>query len=38
MRDIVIHEYFGVTTSLVYRVAIADIPNLKDKIEKVRDD
>lgn len=36
MRDIVIHQYFGVTTALVWRVAISDLPNLKPKIEAVK--
>ena len=35
MRDIVIHEYFGVTTSLVWRVATSEIPGLKKQIEKI---
>ncbi|MCF6360136.1 MAG: DUF86 domain-containing protein [Cyclobacteriaceae bacterium] len=35
MRDIVIHEYFGITTPLVWRVATADIPNLKAKIKMI---
>ncbi|MCB0375526.1 MAG: DUF86 domain-containing protein, partial [Sinomicrobium sp.] len=35
MRDIVIHEYFGVTISLVWRVATSEIPQLKQQIEKI---
>lgn len=36
MRDIVIHEYFGVSFSLIWEVITADIPNLKKEIEKIR--
>ena len=35
MRDVVIHQYFGVTIGLVWRVATCEIPDLKDKIEKI---
>lgn len=35
MRDVVIHQYFGVTIGLVWRVATSEIPNLKDRIEKI---
>ncbi len=35
MRDIVIHEYFGVTIGLVWRVATFEIPELKKQIEKI---
>jgi uncharacterized protein with HEPN domain len=35
MRDIVMHQYFGVTIGLVWRVATSDIPDLKEKIEKI---
>jgi uncharacterized protein with HEPN domain len=35
MRDIVIHQYFGVTIGLVWRVANSDIPNLKGEIKKI---
>ncbi len=38
MRDIVIHEYFGITIGLVWRVATSDIPNLKEKIKVVADE
>lgn len=38
MRDIVIHQYFGVTFGLVWRVATFEIPNLKEQIiEIIRD-
>ena len=32
MRDIVVHEYFGVTLAMVWQVAVQDIPELKDQI------
>jgi uncharacterized protein with HEPN domain len=35
MRDVVIHQYFGVTIGLVWRVATSEIPNLKEKIEEI---
>ena len=35
MRDIVIHEYFGVSIGMVWRVATTDIQELKSQIEKV---
>lgn len=35
MRDIVVHEYFGVSAGMVWRVATYEIPNLKREIEKV---
>ena len=36
MRDIVIHQYFGVTIGLVWCVATSDLPNLKDRIVEIR--
>ena len=35
MRDIVIHQYFGVTIGLVWRVATSEIPELREEIEKI---
>lgn len=35
MRDVVIHQYFGVTIGLVWRVATSEIPNLKGRIEQI---
>lgn len=35
MRDIVIHEYFGVSIGMVWRVARFDIQELKPQIEKI---
>lgn len=38
MRDVVIHQYFGVTIGLVWRVATSEIPALKEKIQQIKDD
>lgn len=38
MRDVVIHQYFGVTISLVWKVATSDVPAIKEKIEKIMDE
>ena len=35
MRDIIIHEYFGVTLEMVWVVATDDILNLKTKVEEM---
>jgi len=36
MRDIIIHEYFGVTLSMVWIVAQNDLPELKSEILKIK--
>jgi uncharacterized protein with HEPN domain len=35
MRDIIIHEYFGVTLEMVWIVATEDILELKTKVEEI---
>jgi uncharacterized protein with HEPN domain len=35
MRDIIIHEYFGVTLSMVWVVTQRDLPDLKSKIKDI---
>jgi uncharacterized protein with HEPN domain len=35
MRDVVIHQYFGVSVGLIWRVATADIPSMKEKITDI---
>ncbi|MCK5842490.1 MAG: DUF86 domain-containing protein [Candidatus Sabulitectum sp.] len=35
MRDIVIHQYFGVSIVLIWRVATTDIPKLKSEFERI---
>lgn len=36
MRDILIHEYFGVDLKLAWQTAIKDIPDLKKKLLKIK--
>ena len=38
MRDIAIHQYFGVSVALVWRVANVDIPALKGKMQEIMDE
>ncbi len=38
MRDILIHEYFGVDLELTWKVAKEEITNLKKKILKIKED
>lgn len=35
MRDVLIHEYFGVDMGLVWKIAKKDIPKLKKQISKL---
>ena len=35
MRDIIIHEYFGITPEMVWVVATEDILDLKTKVEEI---
>lgn len=35
MRDVVIHEYFGVSIEMVWNVAHKDLPEIKNLIEKI---
>ncbi|MCG2590863.1 DUF86 domain-containing protein [Rhodohalobacter sp. WB101] len=37
MRDIIIHEYFGVTLNMVWIVATDDILDLKAKVVEIVD-
>ncbi len=32
MRDILVHEYFGVTLGMIWKVAVEDIPVLKNQL------
>jgi uncharacterized protein with HEPN domain len=36
MRDMLIHEYFGVDLELTWNVATKDIPRLKKEIIKIK--
>jgi uncharacterized protein with HEPN domain len=38
MRDIVVHQYFGVDLEFVWNVVMKDIPELKPKLLKIRDE
>ncbi len=38
MRDILIHEYFGIDLELTWVVVKRDIPDLKEKILKIMED
>jgi uncharacterized protein with HEPN domain len=35
MRDKLIHHYFGVNFSIVWRVAKEELPEIKNRIEKI---
>ena len=38
MRDILIHEYFGIDLKLTWEVVTKDIPDLKRKMLKIREE
>ncbi|NBP67200.1 MAG: DUF86 domain-containing protein [Cytophagia bacterium] len=38
MRDVVVHQYFGVTTELIWEVANTDVLLIKEQIIKVLND
>jgi len=38
MRDILIHDYFGINTEVVWKTAKEDLPELKEKIQKLISD
>jgi uncharacterized protein with HEPN domain len=35
MRHILVHEYFGIDSKLIWQVIIDDLPELKNKIKLV---
>ncbi len=35
MRDILVHEYFGITLAMIWKVAAKDIPELRDNIDTI---
>lgn len=37
MRDILVHEYFGVTLSMIWKLAVEDIPALKKLVDEILD-
>jgi len=38
MRDILIHEYFGIDLKLTWRVVKRKVPELKEKMLKIKED
>jgi uncharacterized protein with HEPN domain len=38
MRDILIHEYFGIDLNLTWQVVVKDIPDLKEKLLQIREE
>jgi uncharacterized protein with HEPN domain len=38
MRDILIHDYFGIDLNLTWQVVERDIPDLKTKITKIKEE
>jgi len=38
MRDIVVHQYFGVDLESVWRAATVDFPELKAKILRIQEE
>lgn len=38
MRDVVIHQYFGVTLGMIWRVATSDLILLKEKMSTIIDE
>jgi len=37
MRNVFVHEYFGVDTTLVWEIIKNDLPDLKGKIKQILD-
>lgn len=35
MRDVIVHEYFGVDLRLIYKISTENIPDLKEKIQNI---
>lgn len=35
LRHILVHEYFGIDTNLIWQIIAADIPKLKEEIQKI---
>ena len=38
MRDVLVHDYFGINTAVVWETAKEDLPELKEKILKLIND
>ena len=37
LRDIVVHEYFGVSLEVIWGVAIRELPVLKEQIQRIQE-
>jgi uncharacterized protein with HEPN domain len=37
IRDIIVHEYFGITLAMIWKTAVEDIPALKQQITDILD-
>ena len=37
MRNIFVHEYFGVDSNIVWEIIKGDLPDLKEKVIKILD-
>jgi len=37
IRDIIVHEYFGITLTMIWKTAVEDIPQLKQQIQYILD-
>lgn len=35
MRDIIVHEYFGITLTMIWKTSVEDIPALKKQIQSI---
>jgi len=35
IRDIIVHEYFGITLSMIWKTAVEDIPILRQQIVNI---
>ncbi|HED37404.1 MAG TPA: DUF86 domain-containing protein [Ignavibacteria bacterium] len=38
MRDILVHDYFGINTEVIWKTANKDLPELREKIQKLIND
>lgn len=38
LRDVVVHEYFGVSLETIWGVAVRELPLLKEQIQRIRNE
>ncbi|MFN0015174.1 MAG: DUF86 domain-containing protein [Saprospiraceae bacterium] len=38
LRDVVVHEYFGVSLEVIWGVAVRELPILKEQIRRIQED